>query len=115
MKMDHVTAFQLAIETASIRSACTCTVLQRRFKNILKTLIFNSTFLFADPHERSKKVVATKDWESAAYKEHVESLPDIPTLEHYEAMPVDAFGEAMLRGMGWAGPSEQEVHYTPDF
>lgn len=28
-------------------------------------------------------------------------MPDMATEAEYEAIPVEAFGEAMLRGMGW--------------
>lgn len=28
-------------------------------------------------------------------------LPPQSTLEDYQAMPIEAFGEAVLRGMGW--------------
>ena len=31
----------------------------------------------------------------------LESMPDMATEEEYESIPVEAFGEAMLRGMGW--------------
>ena len=27
--------------------------------------------------------------------------PEVPTLENYESIPIEAFGMAMLRGMGW--------------
>lgn len=39
--------------------------------------------------------------EDRAYKDHVEDLPDDPDLEAYESMPIEEFGKAMLRGMGW--------------
>lgn len=29
-------------------------------------------------------------------------MAEDPDLDAYEAMPVDMFGEAMLRGMGWS-------------
>ena len=34
-------------------------------------------------------------------KEDLRSLPPESSLEEYEQMPVEAFGEALLRGMGW--------------
>lgn len=34
-------------------------------------------------------------------QDDVEQLAEDPHLAAYEAMPVDMFGEAMLRGMGW--------------
>ncbi len=41
--------------------------------------------------------------EQEAYKIAVASAPDVSTLEDYERIPVDEFGAAMLRGMGWKG------------
>tara|TARA_B110000977_G_scaffold53537_2_gene72806 strand:- start:306 stop:1757 length:1452 start_codon:yes stop_codon:yes gene_type:complete len=39
--------------------------------------------------------------ELQAFKEDVEDLPEVATLDEYEQMPIDDFGAAMLRGMGW--------------
>ncbi|CAG9464299.1 unnamed protein product [Pedinophyceae sp. YPF-701] len=39
--------------------------------------------------------------EDAAYREDMERLPDGPDLGAYEAVPVEHFAMAMLRGMGW--------------
>ena len=36
-----------------------------------------------------------------AFKCDVQHRPEESTLEEYANTPVDAFGEAMLRGMGW--------------
>ena len=56
-----------------------------------------------------------KDWETEAFKKDVAGLPDISTLEEYAAMPVESFGEAMLRGMGWSEEKEtQKVVFTFD-
>lgn len=41
--------------------------------------------------------------EQEAYKAAVASAPDPSTLEDYERIPVEEFGAAMLRGMGWKG------------
>jgi hypothetical protein len=41
--------------------------------------------------------------EADAYKRAIATAPDVSTLEDYEAVPVDDFGAAMLRGMGWKG------------
>lgn len=46
-------------------------------------------------------VVPTPISESDAYKQDVEELPDVATLEDYTRVPVEQFGAAMLRGMGW--------------
>ena len=50
---------------------------------------------------------ADTDWrdrdrdEQQAYKTDVASRPDVPTLDDYAAVPVEEFGAALLRGMGW--------------
>lgn len=44
--------------------------------------------------------------EDDAYRKDVSSRPNIPTLDDYAAVPVEDFGAAMLRGMGWKGGDE---------
>jgi len=39
--------------------------------------------------------------EDDAFKQDVDELPDVATLEDYERIPVSQFGAALLRGMGW--------------
>ena len=39
--------------------------------------------------------------EDDRFKADVASRPNVSTLDEYEAIPVNGFGEAMLRGMGW--------------
>jgi hypothetical protein len=41
--------------------------------------------------------------EADAYRKAIEAAPEVSTLEDYEAMPVEDFGAALLRGMGWDG------------
>ncbi|KAF7857005.1 hypothetical protein EAF04_009765 [Stromatinia cepivora] len=41
--------------------------------------------------------------EEDAYRKAIASAPDVSTLEDYEAVPVEEFGAALLRGMGWDG------------
>lgn len=38
-----------------------------------------------------------------AYQRAIASAPDASTLQDYEDMPVEDFGAALLRGMGWKG------------
>ena len=45
------------------------------------------------------KSLAEKELE--AFKEDVEDLPEEASMEAYESMPIEDFGAAMLRGMGW--------------
>jgi len=45
----------------------------------------------------------TGDTEGDAYHRALASAPDVSTLEDYERVPVEEFGAALLRGMGWKG------------
>lgn len=49
----------------------------------------------------SSLVVPIAENEEEAYQRDYERAPDVATLEEYEAVPVEEFGAAMLRGMGW--------------
>jgi G patch domain/KOW motif-containing protein len=40
--------------------------------------------------------------EEQRFKADVASRPDEASLEDYEKIPVEAFGKALLRGMGWS-------------
>eukprot|EP00899_Mesostigma_viride_P011484 jgi/Mesvir1/20336/Mv19925-RA.1 len=44
---------------------------------------------------------APRDLELAALRHDMETLPEAASEDAYENMPVEDFGEAMLRGMGW--------------
>ncbi|KAJ4301210.1 DNA primase large subunit Spp2 [Kalmusia sp. IMI 367209] len=39
--------------------------------------------------------------EEEAFQNDIRDAPDAPTLEAYEATPIEGFGAALLRGMGW--------------
>jgi hypothetical protein len=41
--------------------------------------------------------------EEDAYHRAIASAPEVSTLEDYERIPVEEFGAALLRGMGWKG------------
>jgi hypothetical protein len=41
--------------------------------------------------------------EEDAYRRAIAAAPDVSTLEDYERVPVEEFGAALLRGMGWKG------------
>jgi hypothetical protein len=45
--------------------------------------------------------LATPATEEDAYRRAIRSAPDVSTLEDYERVPVEEFGAALLRGMGW--------------
>lgn len=39
--------------------------------------------------------------ETLSFRDDVENRPDEMTVDDYESMPVDEFGAALLRGLGW--------------
>jgi hypothetical protein len=45
--------------------------------------------------------------EEDAYRRAVRSAPEVSTLEDYERVPVEEFGAALLRGMGWKEGDEK--------
>ncbi|KAL5624258.1 hypothetical protein BROUX41_004318 [Berkeleyomyces rouxiae] len=51
--------------------------------------------------EEIKRVI--KISESEALKRDIDSAADVPDLKDYDDMPVEEFGAALLRGMGWNG------------
>ncbi|KAL1619972.1 DNA primase large subunit Spp2 [Neofusicoccum ribis] len=50
---------------------------------------------------QSSLVVPVAENEEEAFARDYQLAPDVATLEDYEAVPVEQFGAAMLRGMGW--------------
>eukprot|EP00898_Chlorokybus_atmophyticus_P008753 jgi/Chlat1/887/Chrsp107S01325 len=55
----------------------------------------------ADMMEVDRERPRTRMDELAVLREDLISLPPQADVDAYDAMPVEAFGEAMLRGMGW--------------
>ncbi|KAJ7232784.1 DExH-box splicing factor binding site-domain-containing protein [Mycena haematopus] len=53
-----------------------------------------------DPHSVID-IIPTPMSEADAYKQDVDELPDAATLDDYNRVPVEQFGLALLRGMGW--------------
>ena len=45
--------------------------------------------------------------EEDAYRRAIREAPDVSTLEDYERVPVEEFGAALLRGMGWKGEKKE--------
>lgn len=45
--------------------------------------------------------ISQQDKDTIILKEDLRRLPPESSLEQYEQMPVEAFGEALMRGMGW--------------
>ena len=59
--------------------------------------------------ERGQQVIRGGNWEAESFKRDMAALPDEASLEQYERMPVEDFGAAMLRGMGWTGETDDQV------
>ncbi|ERS97770.1 g-patch domain containing protein [Sporothrix schenckii 1099-18] len=63
--------------------------------------------------ERSANVT-----EDDVFARDFDDAPDVSTLEEYEEMPVEEFGAALLRGMGWdgkdRGPKVKQVVRRPN-
>ncbi|KAI8060699.1 DExH-box splicing factor binding site-domain-containing protein [Gongronella butleri] len=55
----------------------------------------------SDDDEHANLVIPSSQDEAAAFRQDVADRADDTTLETYEKIPVDAFGEALLRGLGW--------------
>jgi len=52
-------------------------------------------------------VIPTAQTQEAAYRDAIATAPEVSTLEDYERVPVEEFGAALLRGMGWDGETKQ--------
>ncbi|KAK8180120.1 DExH-box splicing factor binding site-domain-containing protein [Phyllosticta capitalensis] len=50
---------------------------------------------------KSELVLPAVETEEQAFRRDYESAPDMASLNEYEAVPVEEFGAALLRGMGW--------------
>ncbi|KAG6013539.1 hypothetical protein E4U43_007241 [Claviceps pusilla] len=68
------------------------------------------------PRGPEKRIPAPS--EDEVYKRDAAGAGAVSTLEDYEAMPVEEFGAALLRGMGWngdpTGPKVKEVRRRPN-
>jgi hypothetical protein len=60
----------------------------------------NSTMVIAAAAENTDWRLS-RSTEADAFKSDVRNRPDQASLEDYDAVPIDGFGAAMLRGMGW--------------
>ncbi|KAF4123133.1 RNA splicing [Geosmithia morbida] len=60
----------------------------------------------------SKPTVTIRPSETDAYQRDVQAAGEASTLEDYEAMPVEEFGAALLRGMGWDGKEKGTMRHT---
>ncbi|CAE6354425.1 unnamed protein product [Rhizoctonia solani] len=53
--------------------------------------------------------------ETDAFKEDLATRPDEASLEDYDRIPIELFGEAMLRGMGMGKPTKKAIQpYIPE-
>jgi G-patch domain len=49
----------------------------------------------------SSNAFASRQSEGEMFKSDVDARPDVPSLADYAAVPIEEFGKALLRGMGW--------------
>ncbi|KFA46749.1 hypothetical protein S40293_08123 [Stachybotrys chartarum IBT 40293] len=65
-----------------------------------------------------KKLAVIRPSEEDAFQRDLNAAGEASTLADYEAMPVEEFGAALLRGMGWngesRGPKPKEVKRRPN-
>ncbi|WFD32843.1 DNA primase large subunit Spp2 [Malassezia sp. CBS 17886] len=54
-----------------------------------------------EKRERTGGLVIAQPTDEDMFRNDVDGCPEEPTLDDYSAMPIDEFGAAMLRGMGW--------------
>ncbi|CDS13485.1 hypothetical protein LRAMOSA05661 [Lichtheimia ramosa] len=54
-----------------------------------------------DEDETGERIVIPAKDETEAFREDVKTRPDEATMEDYERVPVEQFGAALLRGLGW--------------
>lgn len=54
-----------------------------------------------DGAEGPRQTISLKELEDQKLREDMLNLPEEATLETYDELPVEEFGEALLRGMGW--------------
>ncbi|TIA86678.1 hypothetical protein E3P99_03600 [Wallemia hederae] len=87
----------------------------------LKSLLLNAKPVHAEEQIEAIPMTAPGLSDADAFKEDVAARAEESTLEEYSRVPVDQFGAALLRGMGWkegtaasrtrTGPTEP---YLPD-
>lgn len=61
----------------------------------------NITYGLIKREQVSVDGMSQQERDTVAFKEDLRHLPPESCLEEYEKMPVEAFGEALMRGMGW--------------
>ena len=60
----------------------------------------------------AKPASAIQPTETDAYQRDIQAAGEASTLADYEAMPVEEFGAALLRGMGWDGKERGTMRHT---
>lgn len=57
--------------------------------------------------EEDDELVVKPLTDEEAFKQDISRRPEAPDLRAYERIPVEEFGAALLRGMGWKGPGHE--------
>lgn len=68
---------------------------------------YNRSVTYVDSDEEKDEEFVEPISEAEAFLRDISSRPDAPSLNAYNEMPVEEFGAALLRGMGWKGPESE--------
>ncbi|CEG80607.1 hypothetical protein RMATCC62417_14913 [Rhizopus microsporus] len=65
----------------------------------IEAIIKESKGEIEEENDRPVKVIPAN--ETIAFRDDIQTRPDETTMEEYERLPVDEYGAALLRGLGW--------------
>lgn len=71
--------------------------------------LYNRSVTYVNSDEEKDEEFVEPISEAEAFARDVSSRPDAPSLNAYNRMPVEEFGAALLRGMGWKGPESDKT------
>jgi hypothetical protein len=67
---------------------------------VLTAVFLESRGEVEEEEQGPKKVIPAVD-ETLAFRDDYEKRPDETTMDDYDRVPVEEFGAALLRGLGW--------------
>lgn len=63
---------------------------------------------YMEDEEEDEELIVQTLTEEEAFKKDISHRPDAPDMEAYQRIPVEEFGAALLRGMGWNGSDNDD-------
>ncbi|VVT45252.1 uncharacterized protein SAPINGB_P000688 [Magnusiomyces paraingens] len=72
-------------------------------------LVISQPGTYTRDEDESDEEMVERITEEEAFVRDVSQRPEAPGLDAYERVPVEEFGAALLRGMGWNGKLEDEI------